>query len=424
MSGKARKLWTSPFVQQAVRATAKWTPLAFIGVILVLLCFGVADIRALAAKSSADSTLTAAELKDRIDGLRWILELILAASGLFTIAQGIAAGFSAKSFSDQAEGMLAEVKSRFSVLQLLENRRNAGNANLTNLENTLAASSSVNSPDEGFNWQRRFYGKMPLRIRQELLSAEQIFPYEVVGEDEPSDVFARNLRRLAQFYWAKFIYERERGLGYLQDLGRAEYLLDLAILKIGSAFYLLNDMGNIFLEYYNVQLKAASSPSTGLAGDEEHSYLNRARSSFEESLAVHENQLRAYYNLAYIEADTVAAKTSAKTQEQRLRKAIDYLEKGLQYDNWEREPIRDHTCNALFNLSCYYARLVPFSKSAKQDCIRVLEKTAEYGLVSPEDVNREFNTEGGDFHLLVGDKKSAMHTTLRNLESRLSRNYR
>ena len=289
MPGIAKKNWTLTPANRAVRATAKWMPIGFICVIILLVYFGVTTLQVLAAKSPADATLTAAELKDKIDELRWVLELILAASGLFTIAQGIAAGFSAKSFSDQAEGMLAEAMSRFKVFKLIEDRRNSATAYLASLESSLTSSSPLEDADEGFNWQRRFYEKMLLATREELLSAEQIFPYVVVGKADPADLYARNLRYLAQFYWAKFVYERERGLGYLEDIERAKYLLEQAMQTIGKMFYLLNDMGNIHLEYYKV-LKAHKMP-----GNSAHLPIKPDRSELENALENARNSFKGAY---------------------------------------------------------------------------------------------------------------------------------
>ena len=122
MSGITRKNWTLTPANRAVRAAAKWMPIGFICVILLLVYFGVTTLQVLAAKSPADATLTAAELKDKIDELRWVLELILAASGLFTIAQGIAAGFSAKSFSDRSRIISASLCTTLLAITPCSNR--------------------------------------------------------------------------------------------------------------------------------------------------------------------------------------------------------------------------------------------------------------------------------------------------------------
>ena len=277
----------------------------------------------------------------------------------------------------------------------------------------------MNSPDEGFNWQRQFYEKMPLKTRQELLSAERIFPYEVVGQNEPADNYARNLRHLAQFYWTKFIYERVHGMGNLGDLERAEHLLDLAIRKIGAAFYLLNDMGNIHLEYYKLYAKSLSQ-HTGLDPVELSRAQDRARRCFEDSIVVQRHQLRAYFNLAYVEAEL----SPHASRVQSLRKAIADLREGLKHPNWERAPIPDQTCGALYNLGCYYARLAPNDPKAESACVAVLRKAARLGLISPLEVERDFHSKDGDFNAILKGARPETRSILGKLEKDLGRHYR
>ena len=394
-------------------------PWLFIGVILILVYFGIGDLLVMAADAKDSTTLTAAELKDRIDELKWVLGLIVIAAGLFTTAQGVAAGFTARNFTDQAEKILSDVKARFKTFSLLEERRDEAYANLTNLEHTLALSSPVHSPDEGFNWRRRFYANMSLTLRQEIYSAERVFPYEVVAQNEPIDVYVSNLRRLAQFYWAKFIYEQDRRAGYLGDLERAEYLLELALRKSGTGFYLLNDMGNIRIEHFKILSKSLPLPRSHLDAADLEMVLVRARQNFKESIAVQKRQLRAYFNLAFVEADL----SSPLTRAQSLRTAVQYLREGLRYPNWEREPVDEFRCSALYNLACYYARLAPDEPLAERNSIAVLRKTARLGLISPLDVDRDFNTQEGDFFRFIRNSPAETRALYKKLESDLSRNY-
>jgi len=396
-----------------------WLPWLCIGVILILVYYGIGDILVMAASTHESGALTAAELKDRIDELKWILGLIVTTAGLFTVAQSVAAGFNARSFTEQAERMLEETRARFKILPLLEGLYSDAFANLANLERTLASNSPVNSPDEGFNWQRRFYEKMPLKLRQELSSADQIIPYEVVGQSDLPDAYTRNLRRLAKFYWSKFIFERERGAGYLGDLERAEYLLDLAMRKIGSAFYLLNDTGNILIEFYKVHAKSLPPEPTRFDKAELEKTLQRARRSFEDSIAVEKRQLRAYFNLAFIETRPGAA----AAREENLRAAIGFLKKGLDYPNWEREPVDEFRCSALYNLGCYYARLAAFDPAAEGSCIEVLRKAAALGLISPQDVEHDFTAPDGDFYKLMQAATPERRSLFAELQDQLPANY-
>lgn len=359
-------------------------------------------------------------LKTKEDDLKWILGLIITVAGLFTIAQGVAAWFNAQSFTQQAEKMLAEAKARFSVFSMLQERRDDAYTKLTNLEQALALSSPVNSPDEGFDWRRRFYEKIPLKLRRELLSAEQIFPYEVIGQNEPADVFARNLRRMAQFYWSKFIYERDWGTGHLADLEHAQYLLDLAMRKIGSVFFLLNDTGNIQIELY--KFYSSTRPATPTAADlaESERLLGCARRSFEDSIQAQRHQLRAHYNLAFIEAEL----STSGAEEQRLKKAIAFLNDGLQYANWERSPVIEHTCEAYYNRACYYAKLSQWDRSGDAECIAALREASEVGMVPPLDVEHDFNASDGDFYGFFQNATAETQGLLMALKRKLSLNYR
>jgi hypothetical protein len=423
----ARKKWTLTPAQRTVRALAKWMPWTFIGVILIFVYFAGANVVLLADDAKNTATLTAPELKDRVDELKWILEMIVGTAGLFTIAQGIAAGFSAKSFSDQAEGILADAKSRFEIFQLLEARRVSATGYLAGLEGSLSSSSPLHDADEGFNWQRKFYEKMLLATRENLLSVEHIFPYVVVGKTDPANVYARNLRYLAQFYWAKFVYERERGLGYLEDIERARYLLEQAEETIGTVFYLLNDKGNIQLEYYKV-LKAhkkPKDPSRQLSEADQKELqdaLDAARQCFEQSLQLQKKQMRAYYNLAFVartRADD-ADSNSSPTKNELLQQAIRYSNQGLQFENWERKPVKDYRCLALYNLGCYYALLDP---PAVEDSFQALNKAAGYGLVAPDILRTDFHEPDGDLCKLLASVPPEKRREFEGLESLLRQNF-
>jgi hypothetical protein len=403
----------------------QWLPWLFIGIILILVYFGVKDIVVMAADAQGSATLTAAELKDRVDELKWILTLIVTTAGLFTVAQGIAAGFNAQNFTKQAESTLSElekkaqdfssqagervdelkkfegeVKARFPIYpQMAELWSNA----FANLTANLQSDSPVQNPDEGFHWKRGFYEKLHLTIRQELISAEQIVPYEIAGKNDPDAVYVLKLRRLGRFYWSKFIYESSRASGTLVDLEHAEYLLELATRRVGKAFYLLNDLGNIYIEHFRARSRASPASERSEMDEKElKKILDRARTYFEDSIAARKEQLRAYFDLAYIEADL----SGAPAPYENLRKAVDHLRKGIRYPNWEHEPVAEFRCQAVYNLACFYARLAPRSKCAKESFVPVLRKAAKFGLTDPDDVARDFYTKTGDFYAFVQYKGS------------------
>jgi hypothetical protein len=394
---------------------SKWMPWLCIGVILILVYYGIADILVMAADAKGTATLTAAELKDRIDELKWILGLIVTTAGLFTVAQSVAAGFTARSFTEQAEKSLAEARARFKVLGVLEEAREQAAANLTGLQETLASHPSAHGVNKGFNWQRSFYQSMPLQARQALLSVDRVLPYELVGRDDPSEIYAANLRRLALFYWAKFIYERNQRAASLGDLERSQYLIDLAIGRIGRAFYLLNDMGNILFEHYRAHSKSRPASPTSFDRAESQRIVESARRSFEESIRLQKRQLRAHFNLALLEAAANKA----------YRKAIDHLQEGLRYEDWEAGPVDEYRCNALYNLACYYARLLPRTRFTVKACLAVLKKAARLGVVYPPSVvDRDFNELEGDFYAVISAASPAVREEFKRLEPALTRNSR
>lgn len=277
-------------------------------------------------KQTEDLKTQAETLKTKEDDLKWILAFILGAAGLFAAAQAASTWFSAQSFTKQAEDGLSrmekmerDAKTCYPLFAETEARRTQA---LESLKRIL--------PDEGFNWQRHFYERLPLIQRQELLSVERFLSYEVAGQNADNVEYARTLRKLAQFYFSKFIYEKGRGFGYFDDIERAEYFLELARRRIGPAFYLSNDLGNVHLESFKARMEYLTKrlPPEKIKSEAISSFLQAVR-DFENSIGSQPRQLRAYYNLAVIEAD----------HRHNEQEAVKWLEKGLQYPNWEHEPV-------------------------------------------------------------------------------------
>lgn len=387
-------------------------------------------------KSQAGDLKTQSEmLKAKEDDLKWILGFILGAAALFAVAQAGSTWFSAHSFTKQAEDGLSrmekmekDAKTSYPLFAETEARRTQA---LESLKRIL--------PDEGFNWQRHFYERLPLIQRQELLAVERFLSYEIAGQNADNVGYARTLRKLAQFYFSKFIYEKGRGFGYFDDLERAEYFLGLALRRIGPAFYISNDLGNVHLESFKARMEylAERLPPEQVKSEAISSFLQAVR-DFEDSIGIQPRQLRAHYNLAVIEAD----------HRHNEQQAIEWLKKGLQYPNWEHEPVVELTCAALFNCACYHARLSS-NKSADpeqaqaqiQECIESLRKAAEIGQISPGDVEREYgfnigfsrqgsgrqlitHNQQGDLFTLTQSANEETKSLLAELKPKLSTNFR
>jgi tetratricopeptide (TPR) repeat protein len=392
-------------------------------------------------KESAD------ELKNRVDELKWILALIVTAAGLFTLAQGVAAGFSAQSFTklgddivarlktletdvrSRFDGMTNEVQARYPIFSDMEERRGQALADLSAM---LKKSSPLNNADEGFDSRRHFYGAMPLAQRQGILSVERFISYDIAGQNESAEESGRQLRRLAQFFWAKFLHEHSRGFGQIGDMERAEYLLDVAKRRIGVQFYLLNDLGNIRLDSFkarvDVRLTSTDAKERRLAEADRARALELALEAFDDSIKAQPEQLRAYYNRAVIEAG----------YRSDFAAAIKTLEVGLTYPNWETSPVPGLTCNAHFNLGCCYARVAERAQNSAawaQKCVEQMTEAAAIGQIDPNDVNREYgmtieagqdglplsNTvRTGDLYVLATSGDQATRDALAKLKQKLS----
>lgn len=370
-----------------------------------------------------DLSEQAETLKQREEDLKWVLGFILGAAALFALAQGVSAWFSAESFNKQAEQSLkkansaakkiekraTELQEKYPLFSEEERRRKQA---FDDLERIFKEASPVQKPDEGFNWQRNYYTKMPLLERQKLLSTERFISYEIAGKKDPDDVYARRLRRLALFYWSKFIYERKHGSGNYSDIDHAEYLINLAIERIGRAFYLLNDLGNIYIERHRAFADAIPvAQSNGASAAQLKGILDQAKEEFLGSIEAQKNQLRAYFNLSFIfmlDAKSALKINLREDAIRNLRDAIKYLRAGLKYPNWENEPVIEYCGSAIYNLACCYARLFKlyehkpqWSKAAVKACETVLRKAARIGMSSPDDVKTDFDTEDGDFFPIV-----------------------
>jgi hypothetical protein len=408
------------------------------------------------------------DLENKLNDLRWILTLILASAGLFTVVQGIAAGFSAQNFQKQAEDAIKrlekettraledlkrqseeavgnfrktsdeasqdalqqvnekfrgalddldqEAQSRIARLEELEqqvrthyplfekDRMHAFSA----LQNRIASFSLVKSSMDGFDQRRKFYERIDLGERQEILAVDRALAYEIAGQNDPPEVFAEQTKQLAQFYWSKFIYEKGLGYGSLNDLERAEHLLELGRSKaaIDKQFQFLNVLGNVRLERHKAKVAAGKFPAGQTPVDDPD--LVAARVAFETSIEQHPDQIRGYHNLAVIYTYYNYATEDAMLASQ-LRKAERILEQALTHPNWETQPVPEFRCGTLYNLACVHARLAVLDAlSRKQECEALLLRlgeAAQLGFVPQEDVEGDYEKETGDIYPLLHGKK-------------------
>jgi hypothetical protein len=348
--------------------------------------------------------LTASELDRYIRDFQWLMTLIISATGLFTIAQGAATHFTAQNFLRHAESELnatmKNLKENYSFLPQYQSLFEEARKQLNSKSWITAVRADS---QEAFHWKRNLYREMPLEKRQLLITLNRVLPY-VLRKDVELKEYVQTLRSLALLFWSKFIYETERGSACLDDLEHAEYLIDQAEQRAGETYELLNDRANINLEYYDA-IKAMLQDRNGGKPVRETAIMReiaeKARKMLHTSIKKRPNQIRAYYDLSLLEADTVVTPPGCSS---RLEIAIVEMRKAVSHTNWEEVPILEFSCHAHYNLACYLSRSMggydPRNKALRAECILELKKAAAIGMLDQETVNRDFS-KGGDFENLI-----------------------
>jgi hypothetical protein len=329
------------------------------------------------SKSDIDDRVK--DLRGKIDDLKWILTMILGAAGLFTIAQGAVAFFTAQTFVKQADDAVKRVQEvaidaerRYPIFSRAEEARREAYRAL------VAAFSS-----EGLDWRDNLYDRMKLFDRQRLLSVERFIGLEFLEWAENDPDYPTNLRRLANFYSSKYVSEGSPSAG---DRERSKYYLSLALKITGHKFWILNDLGLLFLEQ--------SVPRR----------LAEAKELFERSLDQNGRQQRPLYNLAVI-ATYETPENWAESE--RL------LESALKEKFWERTETPEPTCNVHYNLACTKARLNKFDQ-----CWAELENAAEGGYVKKTTVSDDVKDATCDLYGIAASNPAKFE----ELRVRLSRN--
>jgi len=394
---------------QTFRLLPRYIPVVFILFAALVTFYGFLNLRTLVVHAQGSSqALTAEELKSRVDDLKWTLGLIVTAGGLFAIAQGAAAWFSSQTFNRQAEdmlnrisGILKDVELRFPVFSDYEKLRNEA---YKELEQSLLGASVSNRP-EGYDWREDLYEAMELPKRQKLLSVERFIGIEFLRRPDDDLSYTQNLQRLAYFYISKFKFENAQKLGYLGDLERADYYLNLAYERSSNPFY-LNDLGLLNLEWY-----------ANLYSSRKELFLEKAEEFFKRSYGYNPKQQRAYYNLGVLES-----------RRNKLQVAISYTEKAAQQDIWEETAIEARTGDIYYNLASFYARLAvshgPITAHSNfvRECLGALQRPAQIGLVKKHVVDDDFDKESGDFYPLLKSEEPSIVAELKALRPRLSQN--
>lgn len=323
------------------------------------------------------------DLQRKIDELKWILGVILGAAGLFTIAQGAAAFFTAQTFVKQADDAVkrvqeiaADAERRFPVFSKAEEaRRDAYRA--------LAATFY----GEGLDWRDTLYEQMNVTDRQRLISVERFVGLEFIGWAEGDPDFPMNLRRLANFYASKYVSDERVHRG---DLERSEYYLHLARKVTNDQFWILNDLGVLFLELYHPKR------------------LREARELFSRSYEQNPRQQRPLYNLAVM---------ATYEQPQNWVEAARLLENALQEKMWERTETPEMTGNVHYNLACARARL-----NQMDECLAALENAARIGWVKKKTVDDDADLPAGDLYSVATHASPAIQSRFEGLRRDLSGN--
>lgn len=303
----------------------------------------------LASKASAEQ---AEKLKEDVKAF---LEWVIAIAGIFSIAQAIAAGFTAQSFTRQAERDIQELdqfKKDYGVIAA------AGQAQLQAFATLKDAFKDGAWPD----WRTKLYSTMRVTERQSVLSADRYLGYDLLlarGQASGADRETRNqqgatIRGLANFYASKFEYEQQLRASQWQDLERASHLLETWLEISPGDFAIHNDLGLVLCNMANYcrdELKDRSRALRLRLKGQEH---------YEASRRLQPRQQRAYYNLAVIAADLDRPANwphGAIPQEfvEGLYRAIGLGRKALEQRVWETLANLSMETEIRYNLACFQA---------------------------------------------------------------------
>jgi len=327
--------------------------------------FTPADTQALKglAQNSTEilrNKLDAEEMGKFKEDVKGYLEWIIAIAGIFTIAQTIAAGFVAQSFTSQAERDIAQLndfKKEYRVLA------RAGQAQQVAFEVLKEALKDYLGEDWLVDRRGDFYAGMSVVKRQTILSADRYLGYDLLlyqgGEPDSESAVLRleasKLRGLAIFYVSKYEHEQKLKSGQWQDMERAHHLLQSGIQINSSDFQLHNDLGVVLVKCAD---QCRQIEKADLAAE----FLEKARAEFQSSVCLQRKQQRAYFNLSRIACDAArppkwpaSSVTEAAAFKEGLREAIRLATLAFDQPNWETKPNAAMKTEISYNLACFRA---------------------------------------------------------------------
>jgi tetratricopeptide (TPR) repeat protein len=313
-------------------------------------------------------------LKDRLDSIsqqgthaQWLLSIILGIFGLFTVAQGLFAFFSAQNYVKQAEDAIKRandaesaakaasataveemnklrevVQSRFPLFSEMESERSAAFAEIGKLTSVLELDS-----------ENLYLSSHPL-VREKIFAVESFSRIQFLNAANRGREIIRNLRLLGRLYAGKFASDNPP---LQSDFDRAYYCFDLASQKSNRHFSILNDLGLLFT----------------IANK-----IDDAKALFNESLRSQPDQQRALYNLGTLAFE--------RTDRARLEEARKYLLKAKTMQNWEDSPNLIRVAHVDYNIACTFDALAALDPAAEAqllgECVNYMELAAVAGAQS------------------------------------------
>jgi hypothetical protein len=275
-----------------------------------------------------------ATISQQANQSQWMLSIVLALAGLLTLAQGAFAFFSAQNYTEQAKDTLKkieergkEAEARFPLLSETERVNERAFQRLTAIQAQLDLDQNL------------YKSSNPI-VRQEILSLESFAVTRFLASDGRAPGVVGHLQLLGRFYADKFYIGGDRAID--ADFDRALYYYTLVHDRSGLDILTLNDLGWL-------HMVIAKPP-----------HPEKARTFFEESIAIDANQQRPFYNLGTMEFDA-----------KEFGKARRHLETAAGISNWETAPNKDHASRVHYNLACTYSRLAEQDVTHKPELLKL-----------------------------------------------------